>query len=201
MEILTGISIFLSFLLSASCGLGGSLILIPALTLFLGVKEGIVLSSVLLGLNNLIKMIFYSHSIRWHSVWRLMLPMCLGAVAGALIMVEVSSKALGIFLLAHICLSFWVEHKGSFRIRRHTGMGYAGLSGFCSGLSGTSGPLKGLAVKCYHTIKPEVVASASILSLSTDAIKSAIYLNQLTVPAQHWTMVAFSLIMMPLATY
>ena len=46
------IACFLSFALSASAGLGGSLILVPALVLILGAREGMALAALLLAGNN-----------------------------------------------------------------------------------------------------------------------------------------------------
>ena len=41
-----------SFTLSASAGFGGSLILVPALGLLLGIRQGVALAALLLAANN-----------------------------------------------------------------------------------------------------------------------------------------------------
>ena len=46
--------VYASFTISASAGLGGSLLLVPTLVVFLGSKEGIALAALLLASNNLI---------------------------------------------------------------------------------------------------------------------------------------------------
>jgi uncharacterized membrane protein YfcA len=53
------IAVFGGFLLSASAGLGGSLIVVPALVLIVGPKEGISLAALLLATNNLVKVVAY----------------------------------------------------------------------------------------------------------------------------------------------
>ncbi len=200
MEIVACIVIFLSFLLSASCGLGGSLLLIPMLSLVLGVKEGIVLSSLLLGLNNIVKALYYRQYIRWKQTLWLLLPMAGGAAIGAVAMVHMQADWLGYFMAMHIIVSFAVQRWATTSIQKSTGIGYAALSGFCSGLSGTSGPLKGIAVRCFYQSKTTLVAAASVLSLATDSIKSGIYLSQIPGIAGNMMLLGFGIVIMPFAT-
>ena len=48
-----------AFTLSASAGLGGSLILVPALSLLLGAKQGVALAALMLAANNVFKVALY----------------------------------------------------------------------------------------------------------------------------------------------
>ena len=48
-----------SFTISASAGLGGSLLLVPSLSLVLGTMEGVALAALLLGANNVAKVAAY----------------------------------------------------------------------------------------------------------------------------------------------
>ena len=50
-------------MLSASAGLGGSLILVPSIAMFFGTKQGIALASLLLACNNIFKVIAYHRTI------------------------------------------------------------------------------------------------------------------------------------------
>ncbi|CAA9282739.1 MAG: hypothetical protein AVDCRST_MAG93-3301, partial [uncultured Chloroflexia bacterium] len=52
-----------AFTISAAAGLGGSLILVPALALVLGTKEGVALAALLLALNNVVKVFAYRQTI------------------------------------------------------------------------------------------------------------------------------------------
>jgi uncharacterized membrane protein YfcA len=196
-----GILIFISFLVSASCGLGGSLILIPGLSWILGIKEGIVMSSLLLGLNNLVKLFFYRKEIRCRPSFQLLFLMLAGTALGALLMLKANSKLLSLFLFVHVLLSFLIQHKATETVKRKTGLLFSFLSGFCSGFTGTSGPLKGLAVKCFMNIKTEVVAAASILSLASDSLKSTIYLQNFSTDIVNLQWLGYSIIIMPLATW
>jgi len=58
----------LAFLLSASAGLGGSLLLVPVLALLLGPKQGIAVAALLLMGNNFAKVIAFRKTIPLRAV-------------------------------------------------------------------------------------------------------------------------------------
>ncbi|HAS77070.1 MAG TPA: sulfite exporter TauE/SafE family protein, partial [Marinobacter adhaerens] len=53
--ILLALAIPASFIVSAAAGLGGSLILVPAMMMAIGTKEGIAVAALLLACNNVAK--------------------------------------------------------------------------------------------------------------------------------------------------
>ena len=57
------IAVYVSFTISASAGLGGSLLMVPTLALFLGTKEGVALAALLLASNNIMKIIAYRETL------------------------------------------------------------------------------------------------------------------------------------------
>ena len=63
LTLVTCTAAFFAFTLSSSAGLGGSLILVPTMTLLLGPKEGIAVAAVLLGLNNVLRVIAYRRHV------------------------------------------------------------------------------------------------------------------------------------------
>src|SRR5215207_7503544 len=107
MEIIVAVLIFVSFLVSASCGLGGSLILIPALTLLFGIKESIIISSILLGLNNLVKVYFFRQHIRFKPILWIMLFIFAGSALGAVLLLRIDEKIVAFILLGHVIFSFF----------------------------------------------------------------------------------------------
>ena len=64
---LTLVAVAASFAVSASAGLGGSLILVPTLALVLGTKEGVAMAALLLAGNNVVKVIAYRRSLPFRS--------------------------------------------------------------------------------------------------------------------------------------
>ena len=115
-------------------------------------------------------------------------------------MLKADKTFLTIFRMFHLLLSFFIQRKATAVIQKKAGLGFSFLSGLCSGLSGTSGPLKGLAVKCYMNSKVEIVAAAAVLSLATDTVKSVIYLTQYTPTTLTIEWLLYSVAVMPIAT-
>ena len=73
----------LSFLLSASAGMGGSLILVPAMAALLGTKEGVTIAALLLACNNIFKLIAYYKWIPFKQATTIIALTMLGAALGA----------------------------------------------------------------------------------------------------------------------
>ena len=201
MEALVYILIFLSFLISASAGMGGSLLLIPTLSYFIGVRDGIIISSILLGLNNCVKIIVFRKYIRIKNIVYLLLFMLIGAIAGSLLMMKIEEDILAVILFINIIFAFIIEKNAATDVRKKISWMYSGLSGFCSGISGTSGPLKGMAIKCLDLDKLQIVAAASVLSFATDSTKAIIYLSSYNpLVGNSFSLLLVSICMMPVAT-
>ena len=201
MDFFLALLIFCSFLLSASCGMGGSLLLIPGLSMALGIKEGIVTASILLALNNCIKLFFYRNSLRFRLIWVLGIVMGIGAFTGALVLFSVSDDLLALFLFAQIILCFISDiMQRNIQLRKSIGIFFAAMSGFCSGISGMGGPLKGMAVKSWVIDKGSGVAAVACLSLVTDVVKTGVYLSKFSPQWLTTQWILFCLCMMPVAT-
>lgn len=201
MEALVYILIFLSFLISASAGMGGSLLLIPTLSYFIGVRDGIIISSVLLGLNNCFKIIAFFKYIQLSKIVFLMAFMLIGAILGSLLMMKMDENILAVILFINIIFAFIIEKNAATGVRKKISWIYSWLSGFCSGISGTSGPLKGMAIKCLDLNKMQIVATASILSFATDSTRAFIYLsNYNPLAGNSFNLLLASICMMPVAT-
>jgi uncharacterized membrane protein YfcA len=201
MEIVVAVLIFVSVLVSSSCGLGGSLILIPALTLLFGIKESIIISSILLGLNNLVKVYFFRHHIRLRPIVWIIVFIFFGVILGAGILLRIDEKVVGIILLIHVLFSFFFQRQANHVIREKVSWAIAFLAGFFSGVAGTSGPLKGVSLKCNVFNKMEMVAAASVVSLVSDSTKAAIYLSNYEFVNFPTVIVLYSILIMPVATW
>lgn len=201
MEVLAYLLIFVAFVVSASAGMGGSLLLLPVLSFLLGFNEGVVLSSILLGLNNVFKLIAFFKHLVWRNVLPLLCSISIGSALGAFLFLKMSSNVVAILLLINIVVTFLVQRKAIPKIQYRAAVSVSFLAGLLSGVSGSSGPLKGLAIKCLKNTPLQIVACATVLSLSSDVVKSTIYLNHLTLSTQAMQYLFGSLLLMPLATY
>jgi len=179
---LTAVSLFIlvlvvpaSFVLSSSAGLGGSLILVPALVMALGTKEGIALAALLLAVNNLAKMGAYRHSIPFSKAAMIALAVMTGAALGASIMIMAPESWVRYAVILALLLTFAGDFLVTGPLRRVWALLLALTSGATSGFSGTSGPLKGVAIRSLQLPRQYFVGAASLVSLVGDVSKVAIF--------------------------
>lgn len=173
--VITLVAITASFMVSASAGLGGSLILVPTLALVLGTKEGVALAALLLATNNVVKVIAYRKTLPFRkAVWVIVL-VSVGAFIGARLLVSAPEDVVTIAVIVTFALALVAERFDLSRVRRTGGPLLALASGATSGFSGTSGPLKGMALRQLDLDRAYFVGAASLVSLAGDATKAAVF--------------------------
>jgi uncharacterized membrane protein YfcA len=164
-----------SFLVSAAAGFGGSLILVPTLALILGTKEGAALAALLLAANNVVKVFAYRGALPFRRASVVIVLTIIGAAAGALLLVAAPERVVTAAVICSFVVAFAVERLDLRTLRRAGAPLLALGSGLTSGFSGTSGPLKGLAVRGLELDRQHVVGALSLVSLVGDATKTAIW--------------------------
>ncbi len=167
--------VFMSFAISASAGLGGSLLLVPTLALFLGSKEGIALAALLLASNNVMKIIAYRKTLPFKAAALITALIVIGAAVGATLLVEAPTWTVTTAIVAMFCASLLAERLGLDKLRTGFAPLLAFVSGASSGFSGTSGPLKGVAIRNLNLDRRHFVGAASLASFAGDATKTAIF--------------------------
>jgi len=168
-------AVSVAFVVSASAGLGGSLVLVPALALVLGTKEGAALAAVLLGANNVVKVIAYLATIPWRKAAWIGGATIVGAALGAWMLVATPERVVSAAVVAGFITALVFERVHLAAVRRRSAPVFALGAGMTSGFSGTSGPLKGVAVRALSLDRTYTVGAASLVSLAGDATKSAVY--------------------------
>lgn len=179
---LTGIS----FLLSASAGLGGSLILVPALTLLLNGKEGIALASLLLAGNNVAKVITYRRTIPLSTTVAILVCLTIGTAVGARLLIALPDRWVSAVVVAFFVSAFLAERMRLAAFRRSAPPVLALAAGFASGFSGTSGPLKGIAVRALGYDRFHFLGALSIISLVGDLTKVSIFAHARLLNTKAW---------------
>jgi uncharacterized protein len=164
-----------SFTVSASAGLGGSLVLVPALALVLGAKEGVALAALLLAANNVVKVFAYRDVLPWRAAAGLVVCTVVGALAGARALVAAPASLVSAAVIVMFAGSLLAERAGGHQPGRIGPPGLALVSGATSGFSGTSGPLKGVAVKRLALDRRHTVGAASLMSLAGDVAKTTVF--------------------------
>lgn len=188
----------LSFLVSASAGLGGSLLLVPALSILFGVKHGVALAAVLLGCNNVAKVVVYRDSIPWREALGVTLMTLVGTSIGAGLLIAAPEFWVEVAVIASIVSTIALERAIQPSSRRISASVLAFASGATSGFSGTSGPLKGAALRNLALDRFHFVGAASVVSLVADVTKAAIFWQASLIDAAVLPVVFWSLPLMPL---
>ena len=190
-----------AFLLSAICGGGASLILLPLLNQFLPAAQ--VPSALSIGTtsSSLSRICFFWRHIQWHVVWWF-LPLALpGVILGAILLVHVNplylQMGMGLFLVLNIRLVFQRGHgiaQGSQPSRKAAlAIGFA--TGFVSGLTGAVGLLFNRFYLRYDFSKEQIVATRAANELLLHMVKLGIYalFGLLTVQAVYFgLLIAFA---------
>ena len=172
---LTLVAVTASFMVSAAAGLGGSLILVPTLALVLGTKEGVALAALLLALNNVVKVLAYRRTLPLRKALVVILLVAAGAFLGARLLVAAPEAVVTVAVIVSFGIALIAERFDLTRVRAVGAPVLAFGSGATSGFSGTSGPLKGMAIRQLDLDRAHFVGAASLVSLAGDATKAAVF--------------------------
>lgn len=171
----TLVAIVISFAVSASAGLGGSLVLVPTLALVLGTKQGVALAALLLAGNNVVKVLAYRDTLPFRKAAMVVVLLAIGAAIGSRLLVAAPETVVTIGVIASFAAALVAERLDLEKVRTSGGPFLAFGSGATSGFSGTSGPLKGMAIRQLDLDRAHFVGAASLASLVGDATKTAVF--------------------------
>jgi uncharacterized membrane protein YfcA len=199
--VVLALATFAAFLLSSAVGLGGSLVLVPTLVIAIGPKEGVALAALLLACNNVVKVIAYRATLPFKRAGVVLVCTIGGAAAGASLMTAVPESVVVTAVLVSLALSLLLEQFEFEKTRRASSPALAFASGATSGFSGTSGPLKGGAVKSLGLDRMHTVGAASIVSLGGDLTKTAIFGEAGLFGSRAWALAALAVPLMLAGTF
>ncbi|MDQ3618610.1 MAG: sulfite exporter TauE/SafE family protein [Actinomycetota bacterium] len=164
-----------SFILSSAAGLGGSLLLVPTFALIFGTKEGVALAALLLAGNNIMKIVAYRRVLPYRSSLPLVVTVSIGAAIGASILVEAPEPLVAIAVITVLLVSLIAEGRDWRLFRKNSAPVLGFASGITSGISGSSGPLKGVAVRALDLDRMHFIGAASLTSLVGDLSKVGVF--------------------------
>ncbi len=193
-------AVAVSFTVSASAGLGGSLVLVPALALALGTKEGVALAALLLAANNVVKVFAYRETMPYRRSLVVIVLTVLGAGLGARLLVAAPEGLVTVAVIAGFVGALLAERLDLRRLRQAGGSLLALGSGATSGFSGTSGPLKGMAIRQLDLDRAHFVGAASLASLAGDVTKTAVFTEADLLSADSFAIALAALPLMVIAT-
>ena len=205
MDILVTVGVLLvvytSFTISASAGLGGSLLMVPTLALFLGTKEGVALAALLLASNNVMKIIAYRETLPFRKAAGIAVLIVIGAALGSTLLVNAPVWAVTVAVLAMFATTIATERFEIQPVRKRFAPFLAFVSGASSGFSGTSGPLKGVAIRNLDLDRRHFVGAASLASFAGDAAKTAIFAEADLLGRGAWLTALAAIPLMALGTW
>lgn len=197
----TLIAVAVSFTVSASAGLGGSLILVPTLALVMGTKEGVAMAALLLAANNVIKVLAYRRTLPLRKALVVILLVAAGAALGARLLVAAPESVVTVAVIVSFVIALVAERFDLSRIRAVGGPLLAFGSGATSGFSGTSGPLKGMALRQLKLDRAHFVGAASLVSLAGDATKAAVFSEAQLLGAESFALALLAVPLMFVSTF
>ena len=193
--------VYISFTISASAGLGGSLLMVPTLALFLGTKEGVALAALLLASNNVMKIIAYRETLPFRKAAGIALLIVIGATLGSTLLVNAPVWAVTVAVLAMFATTIVTERWEIKPVRKKFAPFLAFVSGASSGFSGTSGPLKGVAIRNLDLDRRHFVGAASLASFAGDAAKTAVFAEADLLGRSAWLTALAAVPLMALGTW
>jgi uncharacterized membrane protein YfcA len=141
----------------------------------LGTKEGVALAALLLAGNNVVKVIAYRRWLPFRKAALVIVLISVGAAIGARLLVSSPEDLVTAAVIVSFAVALVAERLDWAWARTTGGPLFALASGATSGFSGTSGPLKGMAIRQLDLDRSHFVGAASLASLVGDATKSAIF--------------------------
>ena len=129
----------------------------------------------LLASNNVMKIIAYRKTLPFRAAAPPIVLIAVGAALGSTLLVNASDVVVTIAIALMFVASVVAERYEIRRLRAGFAPVMAFVSGASSGFSGTSGPLKGAAIRNLDLDRRHFVGAASLASFAGDATKTAIF--------------------------
>lgn len=170
------------------------------MVLLYGAKHGVAIAALLLACNNVGKVIVYRHHVPLRAALPVLAATILGASFGAAVLLTVSASAVQIGVIVGITIAFAFERLTLPTVQKPLAAVFALGSGASSGFAGTSGPLKGVALRSLGLDRQRFVGAASVVSLGGDAAKTMIFLTALRFDTSATVTIAFAILLIPVAT-
>jgi uncharacterized membrane protein YfcA len=177
---------FFSETLGTISGFGSSTFFVPGATFFETFHFVLALSALLHCLGNISKLALFSGHFQWSAFFKLAIPSILLSGIGALltgyVRAELLTKCLGVLLLV---VPFFLVFGGKFLSRMPAPV-LSGISGFSTGLLGTGGAIRGIALASLHLEKNSFVSISAAIDIGGDILRAAIYLRNGYMDWQQW---------------
>ncbi len=170
-------SSFIAALISGSAGFGGSLLLLPVLTLYVGAEVAVPVLTTAQLIGNLSRMAFGLKQIEWKKVALFSmtaLPLsALGAFGFSILSKSTVTRGIGAVLILLVVMKYYRVLK--FKPGNKTLIVGGSVTGLLSGLAGSAGPI-GAAVFLSFDLQPiAYIASEAATATAMHIVKIIVY--------------------------
>lgn len=195
---------YVSEVIGTVSGAGSSTYFVPLASLFEDFTFVITLTAFLHSVSNLFKIHLFRRTVSLRELLRYALPSVLFCGLGALLVPYANLKILkiilGVFLMViSILKGFEFVKKARFSNRTNTCI--ISISGFLTGLIGTGGALRAIALSHMHITKEAFVLLSSTIDIGGDLLRLVLYLYHGYMNWNEWYYIPLLLIAAWLGTY
>lgn len=172
---------FFSELIGTLSGVSSSTLFVPIAHFFESVQITLVFTAVLHVLGNTIRTIMYYKNINWPLVIKFGLPAivftALGAQYSDFLSQKIYSIILGIFLVSTSVYLLFFNSNKIFSGRWLPFIG-GGLSGLLTGLLGSGGAVRSLALTVFNLNPLTFIATSTLIDFGGDIVRLIIYIQK-----------------------
>lgn len=173
---------FLSEILGTLSGFGSSTFFVPIAQMLESFHLVLVLTALLHSFGNLSRIYYFRDYLQKDLFIKYATPSILLSGLGALLTSFVPTslliRLLGVALILISSLAFFRKKESRSTKLSNMSVPLLGLSGFLTGLLGTGGAIRGLALASLHIEKNLFIALSSSVDLGGDLLRLTIYISQ-----------------------
>ncbi|MGE3760037.1 MAG: sulfite exporter TauE/SafE family protein [Pseudobdellovibrionaceae bacterium] len=179
-DVLVAALAFFSESLGTLSGFGSSTFFVPAASHFEKFRFVLVLTALLHCFGNVSKLALFRESFNVRLFLLLAVPSVIFTAIGAFLAGQVGTEylhqGLGVFLILW-ALYFLIFNREPVRMPLWLAMALTALSGFCTGLLGTGGAIRGIALASLGTEAAVFVGLSAAIDLLGDILRAVIYVQ------------------------
>ncbi len=176
-----GVLAFISETVGTVTGFGSSTFFVPTAVFFESFHLVLALTAILHVFGNLSKLLLFRSGVEYKLMVKLALPSILLAGAGALLTRFVPIEILKIFLgliLMFLAAVLILMKSSITRLSQRSGIILTAVSGFFTGLVGTGGAIRAVALASMEFEKSSFVFASAAIDIGGDILRAGIYLSQ-----------------------
>jgi uncharacterized membrane protein YfcA len=171
---------FVSELLGTISGFGSSTFFVPAALFFEKLQFVLALTALLHCFGNLSKLALFKHKLDKRLFLKLVVPSIILTAIGALLSkyvpMDLLQRFMGVVLVILAIISL-LKKENIEKVQTNFSIVLTGISGFVTGLIGTGGAIRGLALSLLKIEKNSFVALSAALDLGGDLARAGVYLS------------------------